>query len=253
MNIFLLACLVQVTYIHIYFYNIGLYEEIKQAKFYELPFREAVMNFEYEPLHPTYLSLWYCFAIALLLKRLKRIQSYKSALMTLFKLIFIGGLISIILLLSSRIGIIILIVLITYYLFRLTNKKVKWFIIILFFISVVFSFKNISYISSRFITEFEQTKLQPPIGKKHNSVNIRVGIYQCSMQIIKKNFLFGVGVGDVQDNLNTCYNNFDTDAYKLTTYNSHNYFFLLTFSGWYYWIFSVIYNVYYIFKNSDKA
>ena len=74
-----------------------------------------------------------------------------------------------------------------------------------FLLIFILSITKISFISSRIITEFQQTELSPPVGKKHNSINIRVGIYQCAFEIASSNFLLGVGFGDVQDELDSCY------------------------------------------------
>ena len=54
-----------------------------------------------------------------------------------------------------------------------------------------------------------------------NSTSIRVGIYQCSVSILKDNWLFGLGIGDVQEELNNCYLETSDILYK-DKYNSHN-------------------------------
>ncbi|MDH7446370.1 O-antigen ligase family protein [Aquimarina sp. 2201CG14-23] len=223
-KIYLVGCFLHIIYIHYNFYDLGLYNNIQEAKFYKLPFRDAVLNFEYESLHPTYLSLWYCFAIVLILKDFERLKLGKNTLILFIKITFILVLVGTIILLSSRIGILALIIVLFCFFLRLRNKKTKWTLSFLFIIAIAFSFKNVSYISSRFINEFKQTKMSPPVGKEHNSVNIRIGIYECSLKVIKNNLFFGVGIGDVQDRLNDCFSNFNTDVYQQKNYNSHNYF-----------------------------
>ncbi len=44
LSIFILACFLQVIYIHYNFYVLGLYKNMKEATFYNLPFRHAVLN-----------------------------------------------------------------------------------------------------------------------------------------------------------------------------------------------------------------
>lgn len=231
--IFLTVCLIQLIYIHYNFYVLGLYRDMKEATFYNLPFREAIINLKYESLHPSYISLWYSFSIAILLKWIPlKVKSLKTILIMFFVFLSIIALTGTIIMLSSRIGVLSLILVLGIYIIKLKTKRTKWSLFLFFSIIVVFSFKNISYLSSRFISEFKETKFEPPIGKAHNSINIRIGIYQCSMDIIKENFIFGVGIGDVQNKLNNCYDHFDTDVYLGTDYNSHNYFFnVLLVSG----------------------
>ena len=67
-----------------------------------------------------------------------------------------------------------------------------------------------------------ETKLTPPKDGNYNSVNIRVGILECSTFLIKENWMWGVGIGDVQENLNQCYQKFDTAGYSGQNYNTHN-------------------------------
>ena len=105
--------------------------------------------------------------------------------------------------------------------------KNKWAIVTsfgllgtIFFLAIV----NISFLRARFIDEFRITELKPPVGLSTNSINTRVGIYLCSMEVFSDNWLIGTGVGDVQDELNKCYTQFDTNIYKEAKYDTHNYF-----------------------------
>lgn len=63
-----------------------------------------------------------------------------------------------------------------------------------------------------------------PTEKKPNKdpVNIRVSITMCSLDIIKKNWLTGVGVGKVQEKLNKCYTKLTRRKCKERSFNTHN-------------------------------
>lgn len=82
--------------------------------------------------------------------------------------------------------------------------------------------------------EVIKTKFELPTGgndiQNYNSVNVRNGIYYCSIDIIRNNVLFGTGVGDSQEELNKCYKDkIGAKIYTWTDYNTHNqylYFFL---------------------------
>ncbi|WP_378180247.1 O-antigen ligase family protein [Aquimarina sp. SS2-1] len=225
-NSYLLACFLCVIYIHYNFYDLGLYLNLRDAKFYDLPFRDAILNFEYESLHPTYVSLWFAFGIILLLDGLKKIElNARSVLILSLRVGLIILLVATIIILSSRVGILALFLSVMIYIYRLKNKSIKWALVVFFIGISVISITKISYISSRFIDEIKYTEFKPPVGLNHNSTNIRIGIYKCSLKIIKENVVFGVGIGDTQNELDYCFSDFDTNAYEIRTYNSHNYFF----------------------------
>ena len=66
-----------------------------------------------------------------------------------------------------------------------------------------------------------------------NSTNVRLGSLFCSVDIFKSNPWIGIGVGDVQDALNNCYEEkIGAIIYTWDTYNNHNqYLFFANASG----------------------
>lgn len=219
--VYLCGCVIHMIYLQVSFFELGLFKNVQKVTFSRLPYREAVMNLEYESLHPTYVSLWYCFAICLALKKL---LSGEAIYIKMVWMVCIALFLATIVLLSSRIAMLCVVFIFLYYLFSIKKRGPKILMLVAFTFVLALSVKKISFISSRFIEEFKHTELVAPIGKNHNSVNIRIGIYQCAIQIIEQNIWFGTGIGDVQDELNSCYSQFATDAYKLDNYNSHSYF-----------------------------
>lgn len=73
--------------------------------------------------------------------------------------------------------------------------------------------------------EISETKLAPPVGIHHNSTNLRVAQMICTLDILKENWLLGLGTGDYQDHLNNCYetNGWSEVLYK-KSFNPHNQF-----------------------------
>lgn len=64
----------------------------------------------------------------------------------------------------------------------------------------------------------------------------RNAINQCNLSLLKENPLFGYGVGDVQDALNSCYKNIADDTSQVPSIgeqslNSHNYYAFLGIAG----------------------
>lgn len=60
------------------------------------------------------------------------------------------------------------------------------------------------------------TELNPNL-----STSVRMGIYDCSLKIIKEELFLGYGIGDAQRALNLCYSN-KSDMLLMNKYNSHN-------------------------------
>lgn len=175
--------------------------------------------------HPTYQGLWSVFSIFILIKLFnKRKKRIDKILVIVLLLILLGWLVII----ASRMPLIAAFIslIITPIVFKnLTKKKLKYLVLSIFLLSVIsMSFKNpFSVRLKRHLETGIHILNTRSTIKEFNSSNIRNGIYYCSLNLIKNNFLFGVGVGDVQDNLNKCYKkeNFP-EIYTWTDYNTHN-------------------------------
>lgn len=63
-----------------------------------------------------------------------------------------------------------------------------------------------------------------PDENEENSFNLRSGIYQCSLDIISKHWMWGVGPGNIQTHLNDCYDKISPEVYHGKNYNTHNQF-----------------------------
>ncbi|HEY0680623.1 MAG TPA: O-antigen ligase family protein [Chitinophagaceae bacterium] len=80
------------------------------------------------------------------------------------------------------------------------------------------------------LTDFSETNVIPldadkSLGRSWGGKALRLAIWQCSMDIIKTNFVTGVGTGDVQDSLQAAYERrkfYFASRYNL--YNAHNQF-----------------------------
>lgn len=180
-----------------------------------------VLSNEIVSVHPTYQALWFffaalcCFYFVFLEKRTKQVHRYFYIVLFLI-LIFWGTV------LASRTPFIAFFI--TICLITLTcdhiPKSAKTFIVLTLAAGVLI-LSTLPTVQLR-VKEVFNTELVVPKGDEFNSVNLRVGIFNCSASAIKKNWLFGVGVGDVQDELNTCYDTYDTEAFKEFDYGTHN-------------------------------
>ena len=109
-------------------------------------------------------------------------------------------------------------------LFKSLNKKQIMIVLTSVFIIVLVVFFLPP--SKRRISELSQTEfILPNKTQSSKSVNFRYGVYYCSMEVLKSNWLFGLGLGNVQNKLDQCYQGFDYenfDDFGVRKYNSHN-------------------------------
>ncbi len=116
---------------------------------------------------------------------------------------------------------------------------------------VVISISTVVYMPSllnRF-TEVIKSINKKPEGMAFDSTNIRRAIYNCDLELVKKNYLLGVGFNNIQERLNDCYSaNYDSQFYKEKNYLSHNYFFYVFISSGIVGFYAVLIFFLYLFK-----
>ncbi|MBO0320974.1 O-antigen ligase family protein [Muricauda sp. CAU 1633] len=250
--VFSIVCVTHSIYLNYNFLSSGLFGSIGEIRFYNNPFRRIAHQLQWGDLHPTYVTLWYVMAIGFFASRIKKTKNILRVALLVCLILYLSFTI---LLLSSRIGILALSVIFLINVFFIRSAKIKATLILLLTASFFSALFFTPMLKSRFLQEFKVTKLAPPEGKRHNSINIRVGIYSCAAQIIKENSAFGVGIGDVQHELVRCYGQYNTDAYQLKNYNSHSYYLnVLLFGGiigFLLFISAFLFFVFVSFRNKD--
>ena len=186
--------------------------------------------------HFTYQGIWIVFSVFFMGKEFLKLFKKRT---TWSYLLPIGIVILIVwmFLISSRMPILVMLVgsLITVLSFNLIKRRklaIATLISGMLFVSGYFLFTPLQVR----VNELLHYKFELPTSgndiENYTSVNVRNGIYYCTLNTIKDNLLFGVGVGDVQNELNDCYaNKIGAKIYTWTDYNSHNQylFFWLSF------------------------
>ncbi|WP_298485347.1 O-antigen ligase [uncultured Maribacter sp.] len=193
-------------------------------------FREVLSKIEVLDLHPTYVSAYMGIAVLYLIDKLSNKIDY-------IKLGAVILLVSVILVLTSRIGIIALLVaLVIYFVTSIKKRKNTIFLGGMLFAVIALVYSN-DFIQKRF-TRIYSSGLVMPDSHNLTSTNLRTGIFYCTLLITKEDWLTGIGVGDLQFYLNECYKeNFDTTLFQRRQFNTHNhYLFLFASAG----IFSVL-------------
>lgn len=227
--VFNTACLLFTVYVFFDIYRSGAYNFIFQEEvtFWNNPFRIVLKNLN---VHPSYFSIWLLFcSIFLIDKLLKGVQSRLGNILIILQVVFF---LFTSILFASRATLIGFFIAVSILVFLAIKSKIKRLVATASVILIiVISVTQISFLRVRFLDEINAQKLRPPVGIAHTSSNIRVGIYQCALEIFKENPIMGIGVGDVQAKLNNCYLQFHTRVYEEGNYNSHSTYLNLLLSG----------------------
>lgn len=202
--------------------NESLVNEIKLRRF-----RNFLSNIT--DTHTTYQGVWIVFTLAIISLN---VFKQKSKIIKAVLVVVAIFLISWLFIISTRGPLLALIVasITSFILYK--NKKIRNRIVLILIISMI----SIIFLGYKIFPGFKLridevfiTKLELPTRGldiySFNSTNVRYGIYYCAFDIIKENLLFGVGVGDLQKELNICYENkINAKVYLWNDYNTHNQF-----------------------------
>lgn len=192
-------------------------------------------NFFYERFsclnHTSYFSMYLAFSIVTLNYFIdNNIYFGKPALKKVYYML-IPFFLLIIFLISSKAGIAIVIFLMIIITFMRIIKKRSWINFLMLFLIIIFSVIAVKF-NTRITTGVSQIKATISKSENNNSKlqNDRFLIWEKSMEIIKDNFVFGVGTGDYTDELMKVFKKYNMEEAYAHQYNSHNQF-LDTFIG----------------------
>lgn len=205
---------------------------------YEFALSKAEKHLEviYEP-HKVYLSIHFLTAIFLSFNLIfsNRTKLIKKMVLGIISFVFFIGILycqSI-----TTVGAMVIVLLISPFIyFTIFRTKLLYFLFLVIFSSTIWAsgflhtYQNKNTTSIIMFMEhiFSSSKLEDGIDK-------RVYIYNCAISLIKTSPLIGFGVGDVQKELNKCYDdkNYTVAEHKSigSDINSHNYYFNLWLSS----------------------
>jgi len=140
-------------------------------------------------------------------------------------------------LLNTRMIIVAWFLILIYYSIKMTKKPMQRLAIIVIPILVVaISSLTIPSIKGQWIEFFDRSgrsaivlDRDSSLGKNWGGKALRIAIWKCSADILKKHWLIGVGTGDVQDSLQQAYENrkfYFASGYN--RYNAHNQYIQIT-------------------------
>ncbi len=177
--------------------------------------------------HPNYTSIYFIASIVYLYLQLygcnDRLKMVYSLMIIFFMIVLMF--------LATRIILLSLVCLIIAEIIRKKSFKKRG--LLLFFTSTLIIVLSSIYIKPfkkkiKEISSFDEFIL--PYGEFPTSSQIRIGIYDCSVPIVKENWVFGKGAYTLEKEINECYDKFKN--HDKIDYNTHNYYlFLLGSSG----------------------
>ena len=206
-------------------------------------FRMAIFDNQYFGDHPIYVSIFLSIAIIFGFSffDIKRKYTWQNFSILISQICLI---ILLFLLMSKGVIIALMLVLITQ-LFRYNKIKkihILSLIIVLSLFFVLVPEKNNRFKEIINLSSYE-------VLDENNSTSIRVIIYKCGIENLLNNFLMGVGIGDVQEKLDLCYDQKQVNFTK-GMYNSHNQFLFVWLSSGVIGILVFIYFLAYYFKKA---
>lgn len=175
--------------------------------------------------HTTYQGLWICLTIFYSGLRFLKSTKYLSKIINIIIIIVLLLWFNLISARMPFLAFIIALTLVLILFYKVSvSKKILMILLPSFLLTVLFLFNN--PFSTR-VKEYYKTGFSflnnTSNSSQFNSSNVRNGIYFCDLKLIKKHPFIGVGLGDVQDELNNCYNeSIGADIYEWHSYNSHN-------------------------------
>lgn len=213
------------VFLALIFLHITLFKQLYDSNIQYWEFRQLIES--KIKVHGTYLSMWIGFGIIIEIYKIRETIALRKYVSTLGVLIFIIYSFYWQYVIGSRMPFLATILVSFFCVFK-SLKHIIFATILIIFLSIVLILK-VDRIGERFV-KLKDYDFSFPKGKYEDNYpnisneQIRNGIYFCSFETLKEEPLLGYGVGDVEANLQSCYDNTftDTDTYKVTNYNSHN-------------------------------
>ena len=177
--------------------------------------------------HSSYLAMYYTFGIGIALVYLVRDFKHQAFLKTIFLSLVITYLEVLIFLLSSKAGVISLVLTELLFLVLLIWSRAGAIRIILFASVAVVLFFSLSWIFPFALSRMSKadsvvTSSKASHSNPEDGTVARMAIWKVSIGLIRENFMFGVGTGDVKDALIESYRQHHLYPILKKKLNAHN-------------------------------
>lgn len=203
-------------------FQTGFFAMLNENNYYQPVFRNVFSDIT--GIHLPYLGLLFVFSIFIGIYLIRKTyNNFIKVTLGISCVVFFTS----ILFFSARMALLSFIVSFVYWAYKTIKNKRVFGGIVIGFIAISLFFAFLTPIKER-VKEAIITRLELPSKKMNEdskAVNFRYAIHHCSFNIIKSNWLFGIGKNNVQKELDDCYSDFtykNYDDFSRKTYNSHN-------------------------------
>jgi len=209
--------------------SVFLFNNAVLSYFYENDFSVFYYSNLSAHFHPSYLAMYFTFDVAIILSWLignRQINSSKktiSILLILYFQVFI-------ILLSSKAGILsvgVIYIIFAIYIFlnksyRTLTSVLTPLLLLISFVAILFMFPR-SY--GRFVSVVSSIEHEETLpANTHESSAARILVWKSAIEVIKDNSVFGVGTGDVKQELRKVYKEKNIESAYEDHLNAHNQF-----------------------------
>lgn len=214
-------------------------------------FRKPLQQHSYVEWHPSYTGVWLSFSILIIISYMSKIRLLLYKIIAIIVALFFYGTIF---LLQARTAFFSITIIATILIFLNTKNKKRrleaFIFILVVFASIALVIGQNKTLKARYYKSLIALNEENP-----NKANKRTLINECSVALVKKNIVFGYGVGDVQDLLSACYKSKGYTMFYEKNYNSHNNYVHFLLSGGVLLLLSfivlILYNIFFAIKNRD--
>lgn len=190
--------------------------------FHSHSIRNKLLETSFLDLHSTYISLYFSTAIFILFFSYRKKNNFWNLILIL---LFIIGLF----LIFSR-GVVFSIIIEFVLLFLFLNHRKFWqksLIVMGLIFALTVTIYQVPFLKYR-VTEIFQYGFQSTENNRRlSSTSMRLAVYSCTIDLIKKNPLIGLGVGDLQSELQLCYKELNSPDFLKKNLNTHNFYFYM--------------------------
>lgn len=205
--------------------------------------------------HTTYQGLWIGFSVFFVGSQLNKIQKKGLKILNVILIIVLALWLYFI---SARMPLLALLtsILVTAIFFS-NFSRTKLLKLGFFFFGVLIIALSFNNPFSIRVKEYYNTGLtlleSDSKASEFNSSNVRNGIYYCDLKLIEKAPFLGVGIGDIQEELNRCYSaEIGAKVYTWHQYNTHNQYAFFWISSGLLGLVSFFYLIFFLFKKAIK-
>lgn len=222
LNVFAVSCILLCLYVWGVILSTGIGEIFKEDHYYNPVIRNIFSDVS--DIHLPYLGMLFVFASSVFLYHMLTAVSQNYWLMVARALGIVFLLVSVAVFMARTSLFIFFVIVVFFSLKKIkTGRQLLWVGVLgTIFIASILLLPS----AQRRIKESLTAKYElPHAGQPSEEVNFRYGVYHCVQKVLKDNWLTGVGVDNVQKELDNCYSAFTyraTDDFIHISYNSHN-------------------------------